>query len=167
MIAMDLFTAQVSLLRPSLLAFLRRRAPQHAEELYQEVWLRVSRSSARPEDEKFKAYVFTVARRLLIDHHRRTMARPRLVVATELPEAADTTTAEGIASANEIREVVERTLAKMNMSQREVFILRTTTDMSFKEIAEHQGVTLNTALGRMHSATKKIAAALETEGWTR
>jgi len=71
---------RISRVRDELLAYLYRRLPDEAEELAQETWLRVVR--ARPEcsdDATFRAYAFTVARRLLIDRHRRRANRPQLV----------------------------------------------------------------------------------------
>ena len=52
----------------------------------------------------------------------------------------------------------------MKPEMAEVFRLRTTDDVPFKDIAERQGCSINTALGRMHRATRKIADALEAEG---
>ena len=48
----------------------------------------------------------------------------------------------------------------------EVFRMRMSTDLSFQAIADTQGTGLNTALGRMHRATKLIAEALAEAGLT-
>ena len=155
--------------REELLGFLRRRAPQDAEELAQEVWLKVAKANPDCPDEKsFRAYMYTVARRQLIDHHRRRMARVKLVGAEpgaiERLPAVDSP--ESVARARDIHSVVEQVLASMKQEIAEVFRLRTQSDLSFKRIAEQQNVGLNTALGRMHRATKLIAAALAEEGLT-
>ena len=62
--------------------------------------------------------------------------------------------------------IIEKALSKMKPAVAEVFRLRVTTDTSFKEIATHQGVSLNTALGRMHQATKSVRSALAMAGHT-
>lgn len=146
-----------------ILGFLRRRVPDAAEELSQEVWLRVAR--AEPDcasDAEFAAYAFAVARRLIIDHHRRRAAR---VVLVPLEGGTDRhSDGDGDPHANacatEVLLAVESTLADMKPEMSEVFRWRTTDDVSFKEIARRQGVGINTALGRMHSAVKKIRTAL-------
>ncbi len=130
------------------------------------MWLRVA--SADPDcstDAKFRAYVFAVARRLLIDHYRRSRARIQLVPidgGRDVVRSADDPF--GAACAGQTLAIVEGALARMTSEQAEVFRWRVATDLSFKEIAARQGVGLNTARGRMHSATKKIRAALVDAG---
>jgi DNA-directed RNA polymerase specialized sigma24 family protein len=70
------------------------------------------------------------------------------------------------ACASRALQVVEATLEQMTAEQAQVFRWRMTSDLSFKEIAVKQQVSINTALGRHHSATKKIAAALRAAGLT-
>jgi RNA polymerase sigma-70 factor (ECF subfamily) len=145
-----------------ILAFLRRRVGDDAEEVAQETWLRVAAARPNcPDDAAFRAFAFTVARRLLIDRHRRAAARPVHVALEEAPDAADP--AEEV-SASQAMAAVESELARMKPEIAEVFRMRTSSDLSFKEIADRQGVPVNTALGRMHQATKRLAAALTAMG---
>lgn len=148
-----------------LRSFLERRAPGDGEELAQEVWLRLARALPHcPTDEAFRAYAYTTARRLLVDHHRRRAARVALVplAGGEDPRAPDAT--DGPARAADVLAVVERTLATLKPEVAEVFRVRTSSDVSFREIALRQGVPLNTALGRMHQASQRIRAALAEAG---
>src|SRR5438094_2164972 len=57
---------------PHVLAYLRSRCPDEAEDLGQEAWIDVSRGIARFEggETAFRRFVFTVARRRMIDHVR-------------------------------------------------------------------------------------------------
>ena len=161
---------RIDALRSELLGFLARRAPREAEELSQEVWLRVARANPDiDDDDGFRAYVYTVARRLLVDHHRRRSARVELV-------PMDAPTAEAVGDpplghgpdsdlhARRMLAVVEQTLAGLTPEQAQVFRWRMTEDVPFREIAERQGCPINTALGRHHRAVKAIAAALEAAG---
>jgi len=155
--------------RAEVLGFLRRRVPGDAEELAQEVWYRVAKANPDcPDEASFRAYVYTVARRLLIDHHRRRASRIQLVQAEPemLERAAGPSTPESHARAGQILQVVESTLAGMKAEIAEVFRMRMSTDLSFQAIADTQGTGLNTALGRMHRATKLIAEALAEAGLT-
>lgn len=151
-----------------LVAFLARRVGADAEELAQETWLRVARAAPDfPDDDSFRGYAYTVARRLVIDHYRRRSVR-RIVVPLEggLEQVASDRRADphASASAGQILAEVERVLAAMKPEVAEVFRLRTTTELSFKQIASKQGVSLNTALGRHHHATKQIRKALDAAG---
>jgi RNA polymerase sigma-70 factor (ECF subfamily) len=151
-----------------IVAFLARRAPDAAEELAQEVWFRMAR--ARPDcptDAEFRAYAYAVARRLLVDHHRRRCARIELVPldgGVRPHEAVDAGRPDSAMDAGEILEVVESTLGAMKPALAEVFRWRTTEDVSYKEIARRQDTNVNTALGRMHQATRKIRRALVDAG---
>lgn len=150
-----------------ILAFLRRRAPRDAEELAQETWLRVASANPRCADERaFRAYAFTVARRLLIDHHRRASARIQLVGLPGglEPAVAGASDPHGDAAAAQTLAVVEAALDAMKPELAQVFRWRTCSQLSFKQIALRQGVPLNTALGRMHHATRRISAALSARG---
>jgi RNA polymerase sigma-70 factor (ECF subfamily) len=166
----DDLPARIAPLQGELLGFLRRRRPQDAEELAQEVWLRVAAASTPSEPAAFRAYVYTVARRLLIDRHRRRRTIGSLV-ALDGGRSAELATSpsdpHGQAVAAEVLAEVERCLADMKPEVAQVFRWRATTDLSFKDIAERQGCSLNTALGRQHQAAKRIARALHEAGLSR
>ena len=154
--------------RGEVLAFLRRRLPSEAEELAQETWMRVARANPEcADDASFRAYAYTVARRLLLDHHR---ARARGLTLVPLDGGGAESLGRshhdphGHVLAGQALAVVQRELGAMKAELAEVFRLRMTTGQSFKEIAAHQGCSLNTALGRHHQATKRVAKALELAG---
>jgi RNA polymerase sigma-70 factor (ECF subfamily) len=154
-------------LRPEILAFLRRRTSENAEELCQDVWLRIAKASpALKEPQAYRAYAFTVARRVLVDAHRRKAARVSLVLLPGgLEDERTTESPYSHACAQEILGVVEQTLRSIKPELAEVFRLRTRTRLSFRAIAERQGVSLNTALGRMHQAVHRLRDALLGAGW--
>lgn len=154
----------------ALVSFIARRLPTEAEEIAQETWLRVARANPSCEDDKrFRGYVYTVARRLMIDHHRRRAVRVSLVpiegglnmVASRENDPC------GRAAASQILDEVLAALGAMKPEVAEVFRLRTQTDLSFKDIARKQGVSLNTALGRHHHASQQIRKALIRAGLTQ
>lgn len=159
--------ARIRRVHPALLGFLLRRCPGEAEELAQEVWLRVTRvDPACPTDAAFKAYAFTTARRVLVDAHRRRRARVHLVALDGGPEATAPPFAapDARAHADDVLAVVDATLAAMKPELAEVFRWRTSSDLSFAQIAQRQQVSVNTALGRMHQAVNKLHAALDAAG---
>jgi len=155
--------------RDEVLAFVKRRAPRDAEELAQETWLRIARRRpVCPDEASFRGYVFTVARRVLIDHYRRSAARPQLVpldtAETSPQHAHPGDHPDARRDMADVLTVVEGTLKQMKPELAEVFRWRTTQDLTFKEIARRQGVSVNTALGRMHQAVKKLHRALSAQG---
>lgn len=152
-------------LRAELLGFLRRRTHE-PEEIAQDTWMRVAAADPDcPDDRSFRAFVYVVARRLLIDASRRRARSGTLVPLgggeVELPGADRS---DHRLAADQSLAVIERALAAMKPDVAEVFRLRMTTDLTFDQIACRQGVPLNTALGRHHQATKRIASALRDEG---
>lgn len=166
--------ARIDRHRAELIAFLARRAPEDAEDLAQEVWIRVSRAAPScPDEASFRAYLFTVARRLLIDHYRKRGRTARLVpidggqrdgaASLDVPEGPGNDPDDAY-RAGEVLRVVETTLRAMKPEIAEVFRMRMTEDVSFQEVAARQNTGLNTALGRMHRATHRIADALIAAG---
>lgn len=161
---------RISRYHQELIGFLRRRVPGDPEEAAQEVWLKVARAAPDcPDDASFRAYAYTVARRLVIDMHRRRKARIELVPMDHSGaerSASGGSAPDGRLEASEVLGVVQETLDAMKPELAQVFRLRTLDDMAFKDIAQLQDCSINTALGRMHRATKKIAAALQASGLT-
>lgn len=153
---------RIAALADELLGFLRRRAPAEADELAQETWLRLTAAAPDTDADGFRAYAFTVARRLLIDRYRQRSRRGPLVPLEG--GLAATTDPHGDAVAAQTLALVEASLSAMKPEVAEVFRLRTTTGLSFKDIAARQGCSLNTALGRHHHATKVLARALRDAG---
>ncbi|MBX2797107.1 MAG: RNA polymerase sigma factor [Myxococcales bacterium] len=153
--------------RADLLAFVRRRVRRDAEEIAQETWVRVVRADPDcPDEASFRAYAYTVARRLIIDHVR-SSARALPLVPLEggmHPQPASSGDPAQMMQAGQALAVVQEELRHMKPEIAEVFRLRMTTGLSFKEIAARQGCSLNTALGRHHQATRRLARVLRAKG---
>ena len=141
-----------------------------AEDLFQDVWFRVIRHAGRFNDVSFKAWMWKIARNLLIDFRRKR--RPDIsldAVENEddqplLEQLADT--GVGPAKAVELDDLTRRVMqavARLPDVQREVFLMRVQGDFSFSEIAETLDIPLNTALGRMHDAMNKLKKLLAKE----
>lgn len=141
-----------------------------AEDLFQEVWIRIIRGAGRFRDVSFKAWMWKIARNMLIDFRRKRRpsvsldadregcAAP-LVERLEAPGPAPGRQTE---LCDEVRRAMEA-VARLPGIQREVFLLRTQGELSFKEIARTLGIPLNTALGRMHDAVGKLKRAWKEE----
>jgi RNA polymerase sigma-70 factor (ECF subfamily) len=153
--------------RVKLLGFLRARVGDDAEDLSQEVWSRASRALHRYQDRgTFQAWLFQIARNLIIDHRRRRGARIELVHRADPPEGRPVqTTPYSNLAAQELSEATSVAFRSLPSEVAEVVQMRLVEGLSFKHIAQRQGVPLNTALGRMHRGLKLLRRALEADGY--
>jgi RNA polymerase sigma-70 factor (ECF subfamily) len=131
-----------------------------AEDIFQDTFLKVIQSvkSGRYYDNgKFISWVMRIAHNLIIDHFRRV--KQMNTVSNDNYESDifnSTRFAENNVEDDMIKRQVQKDIRKMITQlpddQREVVILRHYAGLSFKEIAEITGVSINTALGRMRYA---------------
>ena len=106
---------------------------------------------------KFSAWLTRIAHNLIIDKSRESettktvredQVKPKMLNSLSLSEA----THEDKIIDRQTRSDIRRMLDYLPAPQREVILMRFYDDLSFKEIAERTGVSINTALGRMRYA---------------
>ena len=139
-----------------------------AEDLYQDVWLKIIRGASAFHDVSFKAWMWRIARNRLIDFRRKmkpelTLDQPVAGIEGEgdAPSNVDRVSDEraNVAESmqgDERRQALRAAIAQLSNVHREIVAMRLVEDMSFKDIAERLGISINTALGRMHDATEKL-----------
>ena len=148
------------------------RSAAAANDIFQEVFLKLVRNpAAYGEREKFKAWLFTVARNAAMDHFRRESSRAEVPLEGTGEKAGPADFAvspePGPAEAAENRAEGERiaaALAKLSPDQREVFYLRHYSGLSFREIAELLSLPIGTVLARMSRAAAQLRKILEEGG---
>jgi RNA polymerase sigma-70 factor, ECF subfamily len=149
----------------SLMGFLSARVRDDAEDLYQETWSKATSAFSRYEDRgTFRAWLFQIARRLIIDHHRRTGARIQLQPAEAPPDLPTLTTPYHQTATRQLSEATDAALAALPPEVESVIRMRLIDHLSFKQIAAQQGIPLNTALGRMHRGLSQIRQSLVRSG---
>ena len=128
-----------------------------AEDIFQETFLKIIRTMKEgryAEQGKFLPWALRVAHNLCMDHFRRV----RYQIPITLPDGRDIseliplTTSETAADNMERRQThqsIRDMIEALPEEQREVITLRIYGEISFKEIADITGVSINTALGRM------------------
>lgn len=130
-----------------------------AEDLLQEVFVKVVNtlnSDKYNEEGKFQPWVMRIAHNLAIDHFRKAKRYPMILmedgsnVFNSLRFAEETV--EDRQMRDETIELVKRLIEELPEAQKQVLIMRHYLDMSFQEIADQTGVSINTALGRMRYA---------------
>jgi RNA polymerase sigma-70 factor (ECF subfamily) len=153
--------------RGRLYRYLARQVPTHADELFQDVWLRVVGARAGyVVTARFSTWLFRIAHNRLMDHYR---GRARGIV--ELYDDPDDDAAErlpapeyeGPAALLERKELARHILAAvadLPAPQREAFLLAEEGDLGVDEIAAATGVNRETAKSRLRYAHAKLRAAL-------
>lgn len=169
--------------RKVLYAFtLRMTGNTHdADEVFQEVWMKVMQRGGDYRAGSFRSWLFRIAHNLVIDRARATRkmlsldyeagegagegtgAGPRLLDCLEAKDPAPGT----VASRRDVADAVREAVGSLAGEQREVFLMRMESGLSFKEIARIQKVSLNTALARMRYAVinlRKVLAGMDVKG---
>ncbi|MDE6258438.1 MAG: sigma-70 family RNA polymerase sigma factor [Muribaculaceae bacterium] len=131
-----------------------------ANDIFQETFVKAIntiRQGRYTENGKFPAWISRIAHNLIIDYYRQEKAENlqssdltdvNILNRKELCEQ----TIEDIIISDQIREDVKYLIQELPDLQREVLEMRYYKNLSFKEIAEITGVSINTALGRMRYA---------------
>lgn len=142
-----------------------------ADDILQDTFIKVInnlRQGKYNEEGKLSQWMARVAYNMCIDHFRRVKRKPSMTEAdaTEVIDykVANNTNAEQSMIRDQTCDAIREVIDRLPAEQREVVILRHYGDMSFKEIAEMTGVSINTALGRMRYALgnmKKLMANSE------
>ena len=152
--------------RRQLYAFLSNLIGAGAEcdEVFEETWLKVIDNLPRYKDDgRFGAWLFRVARNQFYDRLRRNRhERENLSLDTEEPPQIAAPAGYGPgerAELNEVEKLVNAAVAELPCELRETFLLRQ-QGVAFKEIAEIQQCSINTALSRMQYALRALRKAL-------
>ena len=129
------------------------------EDIFQDTFIKVIKTLKKgsySEEGKFLPWVMRIAHNLIIDHFRKNKRMPMFegsddfnifsVIGDDKPNAEKQLIKDQITS--DLKLLIE----ELPDDQKEVLVMRIYKDMSFKEISENTGVSINTALGRMRYA---------------
>ena len=146
-----------------------------AEDIYQDVWLKVIRSASNYRSGNFRAWLWQIVRNNTTDRMRKKS--PSLVLDAPVCAAGEGehTVVDQLsddAAANALMQIEESerksavcdAIDALPAAQREVVLLRITGELSFKEIADMLAAPIGTVLARMHNAVKSLKAALAEKG---
>ena len=133
------------------------------EEIVQDTFVRAfgAIDSFRGES-SFRTWLFTIARRLLLDR-RRAEARRRDTSEVKEGDAVSEYGALDSIIAAEAAERVRRALEKLSPTQREVFLLRVQQGMAYRDIAEVVGSTEGATRVHYHNAIETIKRYLKND----
>ena len=130
------------------------------EELVQDTFVRAfgSIESFRGES-SLRTWLFTIERRLMLDRRRAEKRRPEKVSVEETDAATAYTALDSIV-AGEAEAKVRAAIGELSPLQREVFTLRVTEGLSYKEIADIVGSTEGAARVHYHNAMRAVKERL-------
>ena len=129
------------------------------EDVFQDTFIKVIntlKKGAYNEEGKFLPWVMRIAHNLVIDHFRKNNRMPKFDNSGEF--SIFSVLSDGDLNAekklikSQVEDDVRRLIEELPSDQKEVLVMRMYNDMSFKEISEKTGVSINTALGRMRYA---------------
>jgi RNA polymerase sigma factor (sigma-70 family) len=130
-----------------------------AEDLMQDTFIKAVetiKSGRYNEEGKFLPWIVRIAHNLAIDYFRKDKRYPTVVfedgsnVFNSLEFAEDSV--ESMQIRQETHEHLRELIQRLPEQQKQVLIMRHYEEMSFQEIADATGVSINTALGRMRYA---------------
>lgn len=143
-----------------------------AEDLVQEVFIRVYRHIARfDQSKKFSTWIYTIASNLAKNELRNRSRNPLVLFQTIKAKFEDEerplqfedvhSRPDDLFRKRHLREMVEQSVAQLPVHHREVFVLRELEGKSYEEIAEITGVNLGTVKSRLNRARSAFAEIIE------
>lgn len=144
-----------------------------AEDLFQDTFTKVIttvKSGRYQESGRFAGFLFRIAHNVIIDVHRQEQnvqminegdVEYNIFDRVEELEGDFATSREEDLSYRQVLKDIRRMIHFLPESQQEIVIMRFYKDMSFKEIADQLGISINTALGRIRYAVLNMRRLAE------
>ena len=138
------------------------------EDIFQDTFIKVIRTlklGKYNEEGKFLPWVMRISHNLVIDHFRKNKRMPKFDNSGEFSIFSvlgdSSLNAENQLIKEQVEFDVRRLIEELPDDQKEVLLMRMYNDMSFKEISDKTGVSINTALGRMRYALINLRKVIE------
>ena len=127
-----------------------------AEDMFQDVFIRVIdklKNGQYTEEGKFLPWIMRIAHNMCLDHFRKTKRMPVIKTSDDVDIFEmmnfSVPNVEERMITGESHERVSKLLDMLTEEQREIIVMRHYANLTFKEIANLKGISINTALGRM------------------
>ena len=139
-----------------------------SNDIFQDTFIKVIKtlkSNSYNEEGKFLPWVMRIAHNLIIDHFRKNKKMPMFRETEEFSifsiMSDDSPTIENKIIREQVDSDLRKLIEELPADQKEVLVMRMYQDMSFKEISEITGVSINTALGRMRYALMNMRKVID------
>ena len=137
---------------------LRQFDPATAEELYQDVWMKLIQARHRYQPTaRFRTWLYTITHNHINDHYRKY----RMTAVVDDNESIETRAPERIAQDQEILAVLHAGIRKLPDLQRETFLLKEESGLSLDEIAEVMGASKESTKSRLRYAMARLREQLK------
>lgn len=140
-----------------------------ADDVFQDTFVKVIKNLrlGKYKDEgRFLSWVMRIAHNIIMDHFRKINRLPKheskhedLDVLDRLVEQSNSI--EDLMIETQIHADLSLLIDELPQTQKEVLRMRLFQEMSFKDIGEQTGVSINTALGRMRYAVLNLRKLIE------
>jgi len=138
-------------------------AREDVDEVVQDAFVRAfSAIGSFRGESSFRTWLFSIARRLVLDRGRAARRNPAHVALGEGDAATDFGALDGLI-ASETHGRLEAALGHLTRTQRDVFSLRVGEGMSYKEIARVLGTTEGAARVHYHNAMRALKEQVDDE----
>lgn len=138
------------------------------EDVFQDTFIKVIRTlklGKYNEEGKFLPWVMRIAHNLVIDHFRKNNRMPKFDNNRDFDIFSvisdSSLNAEKSLIKSQVEEDVRRLIEELPEDQKQVLVMRIYNEMSFKEISNSTGVSINTALGRMRYALINLRKVID------
>ncbi|EAZ95802.1 RNA polymerase sigma factor/ECF subfamily (sigma-70) [Flavobacteria bacterium BAL38] len=139
-----------------------------SDDIFQDTFIKVIKtlkSHSYNEEGKFLPWVMRIAHNLVVDHYRKAKKMPYQRDTEEYSVfnymTDNVLNIEGQMISEQVASDLNKLLEELPEDQKEVLVMRMYQDLSFKEIADLTGVSINTALGRMRYALLNLRKIIE------
>jgi len=139
-----------------------------SDDIFQDTFIKVIKtlkSNAYNEEGKFLPWVMRISHNLIVDHFRRNKKMPMFRETEEFSifsiMSDDVPNIEAKIITEQVESDLQKLILELPEDQKQVLMMRIYQDLSFKEISEHTGVSINTALGRMRYALMNLRKIIE------
>ncbi|MBY8961406.1 sigma-70 family RNA polymerase sigma factor [Flavobacterium sp. D11R37] len=139
-----------------------------ADDIFQDTFIKVIKTlkaNSYNEEGKFLPWVMRISHNLIVDHFRRNKKMPMFRETEEFSifsiMSDNSPNIESRIITDQVENDVQRLIEELPEDQKQVLQMRIYQDMSFKEIADVTGVSINTALGRMRYALMNLRKVIE------
>ena len=153
-----------------IFGFIYSKIPDRSvcDDVFQDTFIKVIktlRTKGYNEEGKFLPWVMRIAHNLIIDHFRKNKKMPMFretetfsifsIMSDNVPNIESKLISKQVVS--DLKKIIE----ELPEDQKEVLMMRIYQDLSFKEISEITGVSINTALGRMRYALMNLRKVID------
>ena len=139
-----------------------------ADDIFQDTFIKVIKtlkSNSYNEEGKFLPWVMRISHNLIIDYYRKNKKMPMFRETEDFSifsiMSDNVTNIESQLITSQVESDLRKLIEELPEDQKEVLVMRMYQDLSFKEISELTGVSINTALGRMRYAIMNLRKVID------